>query len=95
MADKKQDWMKVSDNGEVTVTLTKPFEINGAKIGYIVMREPMVEDHVISNETRGNELAKEIALFSNLCTVSPADLRKLPMRDYMRLQTAYGANFFD
>lgn len=91
---KKLDWMDVSDDGSVTITLSRPLEINGAKVSYIVMREPDVEDQIISNETRGSDVVKEVTLFSNLCTISPADLRKLKLRDYMRLQAAF-ANFID
>jgi hypothetical protein len=95
MAEKKSEWVKVNEDGSVTVTLTKAFEINGAKVGYVVMREPTVDDHMVSNETRGSELTKEVTMFANLCTIPAPDLRRLPMRDYMRLQAAYTANFFD
>lgn len=94
MADKKQEWMKVNDDGSIVVTLSRPFEINGAKISYLTMREPTLDDQVVSNETRGSDVVKEITLFSNLCTVAPADVRKLPLRDYLRLQAAF-ANFID
>lgn len=92
---KKITWVKVNEDGSVTITLVKPVEINGAKIGYVTMREPTVDDHIVANGTRGDDLTKEAALFANLCTVSPADIRTFPMRDFMRLQAAYSANFFD
>lgn len=93
--DKKESWVTVNPNGSVTVKLTRPKEINGATIAELTLREPTVEDHVISNAAKGTELDKEVSLFANLCEVAPSDLRKLPMRDYMRLQAAYTANFFD
>jgi hypothetical protein len=94
-SEKKPDWVKVNDDGTVTVTLVKPIDVNGAKVGYLVMREPTVDDHIVANGQKGDDLTKEAALFANLCTVPPADVRRLPMRDFMRLQAAYSANFFD
>jgi hypothetical protein len=93
--NEKPDWFKVGPNNEVTVTLTKPHEINGAKIGYLVMREPLVSDHMVAVESRGTEFTKETVMFSNLCSIAPADLQRLPMQDYRRLQSAYSVCFFD
>lgn len=95
MADKKPGWVKVNDDGSVTITLNRALDINGAKIGYVTMREPEVEDHIAAGLVKGDELVKESALFANLCTVPPTDMRRLSMRDYARLQAAYSANFFD
>ena len=88
--EKKPAWMKVNEDGSVTVTLSRPLEVNGAKLAELTMREPTVDDQVVSNETRGSEVVKEITLFANLCTIAPTDVRKLPVRDYMRLQAAFG-----
>lgn len=93
--EKKQPWLKVNDDGTVTITLAKPVEINGAKIGYVTMREPVLDDHIVANGTRGDDLVKESTLFANLCEIAPADIRRFPMRDFMRMQAAYSANFFD
>jgi hypothetical protein len=95
MAEKKPDWAKVNEDGSVTITLTRPIEINGAKVGYVTMREPTVDDETVASEIRGSEAAKERALFGNLCTIAPADLGKMAARDYRRIQAAYTANFFD
>lgn len=92
--EKKPSWIKIGEDGSVTVTLSRPFEINGAKLSYLVLREPTVDDQIVSSETRGSDVIKEVTLFSNLCTVAPSDLRRLPARDYMRLQAAF-ANFID
>lgn len=94
MSDGKKSWIKVNEDGCVTVTLSRPFEINGANVAYVVMREPTLDDQVVSQETRGSDTVKEITLFSNLCTIAPSDVRKLPLRDYLRLQAAF-ANFID
>lgn len=94
MAEEKPGWMKVMEDGSVQVSLSKPMEVNGAKISYLVMREPTLDDQIVSNETRGSDAIKELTLFSNLCTVAASDMRKIAYRDYMRLQAAFG-NFID
>jgi hypothetical protein len=94
MAKKEPEHIKVNDDGSVTVTLSRPIDINGAKLSYLTMREPTVGDQLVSSAVRGTVEEKEITLFSNLCTVAPSDIHKLPMRDYMRLQAAFG-NFLD
>ncbi len=92
---KKTDWVKLNEDGSVIVTLSRPIEINGAKVSALTMREPTVEDHLAAEGTKGSDLAKEVSMFANLCIVAPADIRRLPHRDYMRLTTAYSASFFD
>lgn len=92
--EKKPAWMKVNDDGSVTITLSRPIEINGAKVPTLTMREPTVGDQVVSNEVRGSDVVKEITLFANLCTISPDDVRRLPVRDYNRMQESFG-NFID
>lgn len=39
----------------------------------------------------GSDATREITAFANLCGLAPDDIRKLPMRDYGRLQRAYTA----
>jgi hypothetical protein len=94
MGAKKESWLKENDDGSLTIQLSKPLEVNGAQLQELTMREPTLDDQVASNEVRGSDVVKEITLFANLCTVAPADLRRLKLRDYMRLQAAFG-NFID
>ncbi|KVE33907.1 phage tail assembly protein [Burkholderia sp. TSV86] len=94
MSAKKETWLKENGDGSVTITLSKPLEVNGVPLQEVTMREPTLDDQVASNEARGSDVLKEITLFANLCTVAPADLRRLKLRDYLRLQAAFG-NFLD
>ena len=94
MGAKKEAWLKDGEDGALVITLSKPLEVNGVQLHELTMREPTLDDQVASNEARGSDVVKEITLFANLCTVPAADLRRLKLRDYMRLQAAYG-NFID
>lgn len=94
MADKKESWLKVNDDGSVTVTLSRPRQIDGANVSALTMREPTVDDQLAASDTHGSEVMKEIVLFANLAMISKDDVRKLPVRDYQRLQAAF-SNFTD
>ena len=91
MATKKPDWLKVNDNGSADITLSRPADIAGAKISVVRMREPTVGDQEVASEMTGSDATREITAFANLCGLAPDDIRKLPMRDYGRLQRAYTA----
>lgn len=90
MAKKNPDFIKDNGNGTVAITLSRPADVEGAKVAVLTMREPTVEDQLTTDERQGSAAAKEIGLFADLCMVSPETIRKLPLRDYMRLQTGYG-----
>jgi hypothetical protein len=95
MAEKNADWMKVNADGSTTVTLSRPLEINGAKVSYLTVREPTLDDEIVASHVRGNDLERERAFFANLCTVAPADFNKISSRDYRRVGAAVSANFSD
>jgi len=80
--------------GFADITLSRPIEINGAKVSALRMREPTVADQMAADAYGGSDAQKELAAFANLCEVSPDDLKKLPMRDYKRLQKAF-VSFLD
>lgn len=82
------EWLREGE-GHADIDLTRPLEIEGAPVSTMRMREPTVNDQVIASESKGSEAAREIAMFSNLCEVSPDDVRRLPLRDYKRLQRAF------
>lgn len=71
------------------VTLSRPASISGAQVSSIRMREPTVDDQVNYQDTAGNDAAREVTMFANLCEVAPEDIRRLPLRDYLRLQASY------
>lgn len=85
---KNPDWLVVGE-GYADVTLSRMAELGGVKTQTMRMREPTVEDMLVSSEAEGSDASREILTFANLCQHAPADLRKLTMRDYKRLQVAY------
>lgn len=89
MATKKPDYLKHNDDGSVDITLSKPADIAGVKISVVRMREPTVGDQEVASERSGSDASREISAFADLCELAPDDIRKLPARDWKRLQTAY------
>ena len=86
--DKTPEWLEYSE-GHVDITLSRPLEIDGAKVPVLRMREPTVADQRASAKVKGGDDAQEIAQLANLCEVTPADIDRLPLRDYKRLTTAF------
>ena len=85
MAEK--DYIRI-ENGVATITLSRPFKTDAGTVSEIAMREPTVADDLAADDAPGSDLQKEIRLFANLCQLAPDDIKRLPRRDYRRLQTA-------
>jgi hypothetical protein len=75
-------------SGAVEIQLSRPLDIDGAKVSTLTMREPLVDDQ-LSVQGTGTDAEQELALMANLCMLKPTDLRRLPIRDYMRLKAAF------
>lgn len=71
------------------ISLSKPLDIDGAKVSELTMREPTVGDQLAASEAGGSAAVQEINLIANLCQVSPGDIKKLPLRDYKKVQDAF------
>jgi hypothetical protein len=74
----------------VTVTLTKPAELNSVTQDQITLRAPTVRD--IRNSTQasgGDDEQRELNLFASLAEVGVKDLEGLTYKDYTRLQSGY------
>ena len=82
MADK-------DNNGYIDVELSRPMTIDGAQVKALRMREPTVADQLASEEMKGSDSAREIAMLANLCEVSPDDIKRLTLKDYKKLQAAF------
>ena len=90
MAKAKQpEWLKYNDDGSADITLSRPCEFSGVKQSVVRMREPTVGDQEVVSNMSGSDAEREIMAFANLCELVPDDLRKMPLRDFMRMQTAY------
>lgn len=74
--------------GTINVPLSRPIDIDGAKVKALTMREPIVDDQ-LAVQGAGGPVEQEMALIANLCMVKATDLRKMPLRDYYRLKVAY------
>ena len=84
----KHEWLEEGD-GFTDVTLKTGVTIDGTKVMKLRMREPEVGDQLASDNAKGGDAAKEIALFANLCEVTPDDIKRLKLRDHKRLQVAF------
>lgn len=73
----------------IDIELTRPLEIAGVAVKAMRMREPTVKDQMVASEVKGGPAQQEVRLIANLCDVSPADIERLPLRDYKRLQDAF------
>ena len=92
---KLPDYLKFNhETGHCDITLSRPLKIAGVDVTVLRMREPTVADQEIASDMGGSDAAREIQTFANLCEQSPDDIRRLPLKDYKRLQAAY-VNFID
>lgn len=90
MATKEaKDFVTYGDDGTATIELSRPFEVSGVKLSVISMREPTVGDQLAQDAMKGGDAAKEITTMANLCEIAPDDIKRLPMRDYKRVQAAF------
>lgn len=78
----------------VDIKLTSPLTIAGAEVKALRMREPTVADQLAAEDAKGNDAAREIAMFANLCEVAPDDIKRLTLKDYRAAQKAF-AGFLD
>lgn len=75
--------------GFVDITLSRPFEVHGTKVTAVRMREPTVDDQLAADGAKGSDAAKEIAMMANLAEIAPDDIKRLPLKDYKRLQAGF------
>lgn len=77
------------ENGAAIITLSRPFKTDAGTLDALTMREPTVADSMAADELEGSALQKEVRWFANLCQLAPDDIKRLPMKDYQRLQAAF------
>lgn len=82
-------WLNLSAD-RVTVTLSKPTELNGVMVDAVSLRSPTVRDIRAAQQGAGDDdEQRELNLFASLAEVSAKDLEGMALKDYARLQTAY------
>lgn len=87
---KSPDYLKLNEQtGHIDITLARPLNVDGANVKVLRMREPTVADQEVAVDAAGSDASREIAMFANLCEVSPDQIRKMALRDYKRLQEAF------
>lgn len=78
----------------VDIALSRPLTIAGAEVKALRMREPTVADQLAAEEAKGSDATREIAMFANLCEVTPDDIKRMTLKDYRAAQKAF-ASFLD
>ncbi|MEN5225523.1 phage tail assembly protein [Pseudomonas asiatica] len=82
-------WLSLSAD-RVTVTLSKPTELNGVTVDTVSLRSPTVRDIRVAQQGAGDDdEQRELNLFASLAEVGAKDLEGMALKDYSRLQTAY------
>lgn len=84
------EYLTQNADGSVGIKLHTPLEIGGTKVPAMQMREPTINDQLVFEATKGSDAIKEVQLFANLCGHSAEEVKSLTIRDYRRLQGAYG-----
>ncbi|WP_207878192.1 phage tail assembly protein [Pseudomonas sp. 32_A] len=86
---KNPAWLSLSAD-RVTVTLSKPTELNSVTVDTVSLRSPTVRDIRVAQQGAGaDDEQRELNLFASLAEVSAKDLEGMAVKDYTRLQTAY------
>ncbi|MFR0674649.1 phage tail assembly protein [Enterobacterales bacterium AW_CKDN230030176-1A_HGKHYDSX7] len=74
-----------------TVALSRPTEFNAVTVDKLTLRSPTVRDMRIATATaNGDDEQRELNLFASLAGVKPDELEQLTLKDYDRVQAAYG-----
>lgn len=73
----------------VPIALDHPVEADGATVEALSMRRPRVADQLAAEKTGGTAGAQEVALFANLCQISPETIRRLALSDYFEMQRVF------
>ncbi|ECA8972920.1 phage tail assembly protein [Salmonella enterica subsp. enterica serovar Omuna] len=73
----------------MTVTLSRPFEINGAKVETITVREPKLRDRILFSKDKGDVEEKTARMLARLANLNIEDIYALPSCDYMKMEEAF------
>lgn len=71
---------------DTAFNLQYPIDIDGTTVTVLQVRRPKVKDQKAALAAGKDPAAQEIALFSNLCDLSPSQMGELDMADYAGLQ---------
>lgn len=71
------------------ISLNFPVSVGSEVISELTMRRPKVRDQIAANHQTKDAAEQEIALFANLCEVTPDTISEMDMKDYRELQRVY------
>lgn len=96
MSEKKPPaWLTVGADS-ITVRLKRPVDLNGVKQNQITLRVPTVGDmRAAAKQHKDDKEAQEITLFASLAGCAPADIERLAIADYGRVQEGYFRLIYD
>ncbi|MCF7936837.1 MAG: phage tail assembly protein [Synergistales bacterium] len=72
------------------IKLDHPLTIDGKTVESLTLRRPKVKDQRNAEKAAADPGGQELALFGALTGINPEDLEELDMKDYGKLQEAYG-----
>lgn len=89
MSKNLPDWLEITEDG-AAITLSRLTEINGVKQKKLLLREPSIADLRAAKKLGGDDNeSQEIHLFASLSQCAPADIERLKVKDYARVQVGY------
>lgn len=68
-----------------TINLDYPIKVGGVEATSLSMRRPLVRDMLKARNNK-NEGEAELNLFSDLCQITPDEVKNLDFSDYAKLQ---------
>ena len=84
-------YLKINEDESVTIDFSdRPATIDGTAVKSLTMREPTVDDQLIADKAANSRGEQEVILFASLTEQNPEAIRSLKLRQYTRLQDAYG-----
>ncbi len=71
------------------IKLNYPIESSGETIESVHLRRPKVRDMIAQEKTAVSDAEKEVALFANLCELTPDNILDIDGADYLKIQKVY------
>lgn len=81
--------VEADDGSYIDVTLTRDASFSGVTKRVLRMREPGTADMENFQNAKGEAATREINTLANLCEATPAEIRAIPYKGYLRLQEAF------
>lgn len=86
---KLPNWLTIGPDG-AAVRLSRATEVNGVKLDRLTLRVPEIGDLRAAKKIAGSDNEEqEIVLFASLAGCAPADISRLAVKDYNRVQESY------